>query len=151
MPDHPQPAPPGDPPALEWRAWPLRERPLPALAASGVIIALGALAGLAVNSALAGAAAVVLQVLLLAPFFLPTRFRLDDRGVRIDALTLQRELAWDAIRRCTIGRRGAWISTLRRPGPLEARRGILLLYGRHQAAVVAHLKAHLPADIVTSA
>ena len=116
---------------LEWRLNPWRARPAHA-----------ALALLVVAAATFGIARFDLPVLtrlvlalaftwMLAPAILPTRYRLDGRGVASRLLVLWDRREWVVFKRARIAGSARVpllrLSTLERPGPLDAFRGMTLL------------------------
>ena len=123
------PAPPEAP--LEWTLNPWRARPAVAVLALVIVAAaafeiaqveLPAAARLALAAAFAW---------MLAPALLPSRYRLDAGGVASRLLLLWDRREWRVIRRATIAvatrAPRVRLSTLERPGPLDAFRGMTLL------------------------
>ncbi len=125
---------------LEWTAHPARERPLTTLSVLTVILAFG----LAVESfAPGGAWGLVAGVILLASlhrYFLPSRQRLDGRGVEFRTCFGRRALAWTEIRRVELQAHAAWLSPLAQRTWFGSRRGITLLLAPRAAAARARLE-----------
>jgi hypothetical protein len=117
-------------PPLEWTLNPWRVRPTAAALGLG-LVAIAAL-GIALLElpALSRAALALGFAGLLAPAFLPTRYRLDQRGVASRMLLLWDRRDWAAFKRARVadapGEPRVRLSTLDRPGPLEPFRGMTL-------------------------
>lgn len=143
----PMAAPGAAEPPLEWRRNPWREDAGAALAGAAVLVVLLlVLAGFARPIGAPPLTLAVLMVLLghaLSPSWWPSRYRVDARGVGACDPFVWRSLAWSAIRRAAIvsgaepgsgpparpaGSRGGslFVSTLARPGRLDAFRGMHL-------------------------
>lgn len=130
---------------FEWKAHPARERPLVALVVLVIIAVLpGWMVGLERNFGWALFAAVVL-LFALQPFFFVSYYAISDAGVSGRTLAGRRFVAWGEVQRVAVGRYAAWVSAARGPGWRERRRGVLLLFGKQRAEVLARLRARVPA------
>ena len=132
------------PPAVRWRSWPLRDRPL-----RGALVLLGLIAvGLLVHG-LTGRPhlaflAVGALVVALWRLFVPMTIEMNDQGVDRWILGRKRHIPWQAIRRHRVGPDGVLLLPDDDPSPLAALRGLYLPWGRHREEVLAHLRHYLP-------
>lgn len=108
-----------------------------ALTAWAVLVGLG--------SAWLAVVAVALVVAAIAPFLVPTRYRLDDVGIVEQRLFVTRSRRWSALRRVDVGRDAVLVSPYASPRWLDRYRGIVvLLDGADRERVVAELRARVP-------
>jgi hypothetical protein len=127
--------------ALEWTAWPLRRRPgrgvLGAAIAAGAV-ALVAAASSSVPFTIAGS---MVLAFALAPFFVPTRHRLDPRGVTVTRLGLSTRRPWTAFQSIHASDTICLLSPFERRSWLDAYRGSTLLLDGNRGEVVAYAEA----------
>ncbi|MDP6461911.1 MAG: hypothetical protein QGH59_09030, partial [Gemmatimonadota bacterium] len=110
-----------------WRAWPLARRPAAgafALLASALCV--GVVARVSVDRLLTVLSAVVLFA-SFAPFFFPTRYRLDGKGVEIARPWRTWSRPWSDFRRVRIDRRVLLLSPYHRDTWRDSFRGETLL------------------------
>lgn len=126
---------------LEWTAHPARSRPRDvALVACVVCLTAAAVLG-GLRSGFLTVLAVVVLLVAVAPFLLPTRYRLTDEGVEERRFGRHRARAWSELRRLDVGPGAALVSPFARKSWLDRHRGILLLFdGADRAQVVAFLR-----------
>jgi hypothetical protein len=92
-----------------------------------------------------GIVSAVVMCASLRRYFFATHYELSGAGVVIHPpFGFSRRLAWADIRRVRIGGHAAWVSPAAKPGWLDHRRGILLLFGPHRAEVMGFIQQHLP-------
>src|SRR5258706_11067332 len=72
------------------------------------------------------AVAVVLVLGRIAPFLVPTRYRIDDRGISERRLFVTRARTWDQLRRVEVWSRAALVSPYAQPRWLDSFRGIMV-------------------------
>lgn len=132
--------------SLSWRVHPARQRPCAAVLTLAVIGALAWATALAAGSMLAGWAAAAVLVLSLNRFFFPSHFVLDERGITAVYPLARQHLEWRQLRRFVHDRHGAYLSTRRRRSPLDAYRGMQVLFGSHRDEVVRAIRALLPQE-----
>jgi hypothetical protein len=100
--------------ALAWNAWPLKRRP--GLGAFGALVVAATLSGVwgwTRSVPLCTLAAAVLFV-GIAPFFAPTRYRLDENGVEVARLGFSHRRAWTEFGTCRRDREAVVLSPARR-------------------------------------
>jgi len=128
-----------------WVAHPVRERPVRGLLAILLMLACGVLVALIVADPmmgpLAAGGAILFLFLTLNRFFLPTRYLLDEQGVRANFPLGARSIRWDEIRRFPHDRDGGYLSARARGGAFDTR-GISLLFAGRSGEIVALIDRH---------
>jgi hypothetical protein len=126
--------------SLAWTLHPIRHQPARTVLLAGVTLFVGW--AVAVRWEMPGLAAVAVLVLLVSasPHLLPTRFRLDDAGVRIRFLGTERHRAWADLKRYREAKEGVLLSPLGRRSLLDETRGLFLRFapagdGRREAVM----------------
>ncbi len=130
---------------IEWTAHPARRRPQDVMLAVCVIAltAWAVLVGL--GSPWLAAVAAVMLVVAIAPFLVPTRYRLDDAGIAERRLFVTRARRWSELRRADIGRTAALVSPYAQPRWLDRYRGLVVRFdGADRDAVVRVLRERMP-------
>jgi hypothetical protein len=112
---------------IAWTAHPARRRPQDVMLAAGVIFltAYAVLVGL--RSPLLAVLAVVLLVIAIAPFLVPTHYKLDADRVEERRLFVTRSRRWDELRRLEVGKTAALVSPYAQPRWLDRYRGITMI------------------------
>ena len=121
--------------ALEWRVAPWRREPLKAAMAGGIILVAVVGAWGVSGEYFFGILALLILWGSIGPFFVTTRFIMDDAGVEINSPFLKRRRPWKDIRSYYVDRYGATLSPFAGRSWLEAYRSIRILYGEHEAAI----------------
>ena len=132
------------PERLEWRVAPWRRERGRALAAA--IVSLAAAAGsvwLSGGVWFFGLLALLLMWGSIGPFFVTSRFVLDEAGAEVDSPFLKRRRAWKEIKSYYVDRYGATLSPFAGKNWLESYRAIRLLFGDRREAVIRRLKDEL--------
>jgi hypothetical protein len=130
---------------LRWTAHPARRRP--AELALFLAVSCVTLAGIAqlFQSGFLVVLAGAMLVLGVAPFLFPTRYQIDEQGVRQTRLGHQRGRSWTDLRRLEVGRSAALVSPFSRPSWLDRHRGLILYFdGGDRDQVIAALRARIP-------
>ena len=120
---------------LTWRVHLARQRPVAAVVALSFIVAVAYLAQAAYDALWLTALGVLLMVGAAGEFLFPTRYRLTTAGAERWTWSGRQELAWDEVKVVYRFDDGLKLSTLARPGPLEAHRGLYLRWGDEAEAV----------------
>src|SRR5262245_19115427 len=131
------------PEELNFRDWPLVDRPLASLAAIGLAAGMGGLAGWAARTPLVGAAVAVFLMLLLWRTWLPTHYELSGSGISMSVLGWRRRVPWTAIQNHEIKADGVLLVPDAALTSLSPLRGIYLHWGSHQSGVLSHLDYYL--------
>lgn len=137
--------------AFTWRVHPALERPFASVTALVVILAIGIAVHQFSESKLWAIFATLIMCLSLYRFFFATFFLIDSLGVSAHTLFGKRVLPWEEVGRVVYGGHSAWVSPPTRSSVREARRGVLLLFGKHRKDVLAQLKRRVPADRIQKA
>jgi len=88
------------------------------------------------------ALAVVMIAAAVAPFWLPTRYQIDDAGIEERRWPRRRRRAWAELRRVDVGPRALLVSPFARPSWLDRYRGMVVMFdGGDRAAIVAAVRA----------
>ncbi len=112
----------------KWTAHPAKRRPRDvALVAAVVLLAAAAVVG-ALESLFLAALAVVILLVSVAPFLLPTHYVLSDDGIQQRCGLRTRERAWSELRRLSVGRDAALVSPFASPSWLDRRRGFIVMF-----------------------
>ncbi len=90
------------------------------------------------------ALAVVMIAAAVAPFWLPTRYRIDDGGIEERRWPRRRRRSWPELRRVEVGPRALLVSPFARPSWLDRYRGMVIMFdGGDRAAIVAAVRARI--------
>jgi len=113
---------------LEWTCHPVRDRPLAGVLVLGVIFVLSAGAQLSFHETTLTVVCVVVLWLSVAPFYLPTRYRIADDKVSIRGTFGRKEKSLKLYRRIAADRYGALLSPFDRPSRLDRFHGLNLRF-----------------------
>jgi hypothetical protein len=132
-------------PPLVWRAWPAAERPAQAIAVGLALFAAAVAGGIYGRDPLLAGVSLGVLFCSLSPYYLPTRIRIDERGIETANLWGAKRRAWESLRSYAADQRGITVSPYRRSSLLEAYRGLRLLYGpaADRQAVLARVASRL--------
>ncbi|MGQ9661849.1 MAG: hypothetical protein ACUVWX_05850 [Kiritimatiellia bacterium] len=128
-------------------SWPLRDEPptktILLLALIGITVGLSYLI---MNYSGAILAAILLFV-LLGPYFLPTRYKVSERGVESRFPLFNRSRSWGEYKRYAVARDGVFLGTFPRPSRLDSFRGEFLRFtaGMDPEQVLELVRRHIPA------
>lgn len=86
---------------------------------------------------------VVIMLVSLSSFFLPTHYELDQRKVRIQYLLTRREREWGAFRSFYVDKNGVLLSPFPKPSRLENFRGVYVRFNRNKDQVVDFVKSKI--------
>jgi hypothetical protein len=133
------------PAPLTWTAHPAKRRPQQVALVAAVVLITASVVLSTLQSLLLTLLAALFLLISVAPFLLPTHYRLTEELVEERRLLRRRSRRWEELRRLQVGRDAALVSPFARPTWLDRHRGILLLLdGADRAAVVAFLQRKLP-------
>ncbi len=130
-------------PSLEWSAWPAREKPLFALGLVLFLLAIWFAVGYIYREAVWVLLAVILLLGAVAPFFVITRYRLDEEGVSIKRYVTTMKRRWGELRSYYPDKNGVLVSPFAKPSRLENFRGVYLRFGGNREKVLAVLAQNI--------
>jgi hypothetical protein len=126
--DPPQPTGTPTDPAVEWTCHPVRHRPVAAVLVTAFLVLLVLGIQLAFGDPFLTALGAAILAASLAPFYLPTRYRMSQDGVAIRTAFGAREKPWDLYRRWEADRHGVLISPFDHPSRLDRLHGLNLRF-----------------------
>jgi hypothetical protein len=131
------------PPPVQWRCWPLRDKPWASIVVlSGLLAAGMGVRGLCAETHLAVLAAAALG-LAMWRFFVPTWFELNEGGVHQWVLGRHRRIPWDRIFCHEVRATGVLLLPRADACPMDAFRGLYLPWGERRGDVLSHVRYHL--------
>lgn len=131
---------------FSWTAHPAFERPRHAVAASVVILAIAVAIWLSFESLAWGGLALIVLLLALNRFFLPSRFTITSEGITATYPLLRKRAQWRYLRRFVCDDHGGYLSTRSQPSRMDAYRGMHLLFGRdatQRDAIIKRIRGHM--------
>jgi len=137
-------------PILSWRCWPLVDDRLRGLLCLGTIFAVGVLVMAVFGHVLYMILAVVLLMMSLGRFVLPSWFELNGQGATVRFLGHARQLRWSDVGRASIGRTGVFLSPFAKPSRLDSFRGVWLPFAGNADEVSDFVREQTTADAETA-
>lgn len=128
---------------LEWQVWPARERPLLSIGLIVLLIVVWVGVGVIYREVIWVFLAVVLLLGAVAPFFVITRYRLDEEGVSTQRYFATTRKRWAELRSYYPDQNGVLVSPFSRPSRLENFRGLYLRFGGNREAVLNVLEMRI--------
>jgi hypothetical protein len=119
---------PEDAETLEWRCQPVRERPVAGLLVALLIAFLTVGAQLSFEDPVLTVLSAVVLSVSVAPFYLPTRYRIADDRVSIRSVFGRKEKSLKLYRRIAADRRGVLLSPFDQPSRLDKFHGLNLRF-----------------------
>ena len=113
---------------FDWTSHPVRERPTTGILVGGILIVLFVGAQLSFHDPVLTGICVVVLSLSVAPFYLPTRYRIADDKVSIRSTFGRKEKSLKLYRRLVADRYGALLSPFDRPSRLDRFHGLNLRF-----------------------
>jgi hypothetical protein len=121
---------------LCWRSLPVVDDYPSSLCLVALVVLACVGAGLSFGGLGYGLLAAALLGLSLASYFVPTRYELDEAGVRSRFAGHSRRMRWDEVRRVSVAKGGVHLSPFERPSRLDSFRGILLRFAGNRDEVI---------------
>ena len=88
--------------------------------------------------------ALIFLVITMAPFFFPTRYRMDDEGIEIVFLGVRTFRGWEEYKNFYPHDVGVHLSTFKRPSRLDAFRGNYIRFAPgNRKEVLGFLETHI--------
>jgi len=123
-------------PILVWRVHLVREHPAKVLLIAPVLFASLLICYVFTHSPIFMAVTLLLLMSSLADFLFPVRYEITEQGASSKTLLARTSVTWDRVRKYYLDDHGIKLSTLPRPGRLEAYRGLYLRFGDNQEEVM---------------
>ncbi len=126
---------------VSWKAHPARRRPRDvALLAAVVLLTSGAVLA-SMESVLLTGLAVIIIMIAVAPFWLPTAYTLTDEHVSETRALRTKVRRWHDLRRLQVGKGAALVSPFANPSWLDRHRGLIIMFdGADRAEVIRVLE-----------
>jgi len=90
--------------------------------------------------------AYILLVGGILPYWLPTYYYLDEEGVRIKGIIVERKKRWDEFKSYYKDKNGVFLSPFSEPTRLENFRGIYIRFNNNKKEVIEFIKRFIPLD-----
>ena len=130
---------------LCWQTWSAKRHPLVATIVVVFVLALTAGIHFSFDNFVYPVFALLVLGGAICPYYLPTRFTLDGKGITISSLLGQRQKPWSRLRTYfPNGDDGVLVSPINRQGLLSTTRGIYLPFVNNRESVLEYLHQHLP-------
>lgn len=108
---------------MEWKSFPFKENKKKGILILIFILVLSTGVFLLISKLFAFLTLVVLLLSVL-PYYSPTQYKIDEKGIRIIHLGIKREKKWEELKRCYVERNGIFLSPFDLTTRLENYRGI---------------------------
>jgi hypothetical protein len=128
---------------LEWVSHPARERPWATLLLAFIVLLAGLAAAAYGGNAWWGIVGIVLLLLTMWSYFLPSRFVIDDWGVRKKSPFGEEKMSWDRVRSYVPDRYGVLLSPFARPTRLAKFRGLSVQFSGNREEVLERIRARV--------
>lgn len=129
--------------ALQWSCHPVKRRPLFSLAITLFVLFVIAMVYSTTESAFLGLLALVIMFVSLAKFYLPTHYRLSDKGVTVKTTTQTLSKHWSEYRSFYLDKNGILLSPFSEPSRLENFRGLFIMFNDNKDEVTEFVKSHI--------
>ncbi len=129
--------------SLEWKVWPAKERPLLSFGLIVFLFAIWVAVGYFYREGVWVLLAFVLLSGAVAPYFVITRYRLDEEGVSIKRYVTTMKKRWEELRSYYPDKNGVLVSPFAKPSRLENFRGVYLRFGGNREKVLAVLEQNI--------
>ena len=136
-----------------WTAHPLRERPGRAMLAIAAVLVCGLMVATSfqnpLTGMLTGGGAMVVLLLSLNRFFLPSSFAIDEEGISAAWPLKRQRMAWTALHGFAHDAEGGYLSKAVCPSRwdiLLRGNGMHVLFGTHGASIINRIRNHMPSD-----
>jgi len=135
--------PPDEGEALEWTCHPVKRKPLVSAAVTLFIVLVAVTIYLTTYSRLFTVLGLVILLMSLAKFYLPTRFKLSDRGITIKTTTQTLFKEWEIYRSCYPDKKGILLSPFVEPSRIENFRGLYVMFEGNADEVTAFVRQRI--------
>lgn len=87
--------------------------------------------------------AYILLVGGILPYWLPTYYYLDEEGIRIKGIIVERKKEWSEFKSYYKDKKGVFLSPFSKPTRLENYRGIYIRFNNNEKEVVHFISTHI--------
>lgn len=87
--------------------------------------------------------ALVIQIVALRRFFLPSEYQIDAEGVTARTIWARQQMRWNETRRFLFDSRGGFLSTRAQGSMLDLFRGMHLVFGEDRDAVIGEIRTRI--------
>jgi hypothetical protein len=130
---------------LKWRSHPVKKKISISVLVVLFLFLVWLVVYVATSSFLLTGLSVVIMLGSMSSFFLPTRYELNQKEVRIHYLLAKREREWSAFKSFYVDKNGVLLSPFPKPSRLENFRGIYLRFDRNKDQVVDFVESKISA------
>jgi len=128
---------------LEWITHPMKRKPLVTIAVTVFIILVAVLVYITTISKIFTLLTLIVLFASLAKFYLPTKYRLNDKGVTVKTTTQTIFKGWETYRSCYPDKHGILLSPFLEPTRMENFRGIYLIFAENKDEVTSFVKPRI--------
>jgi hypothetical protein len=129
--------------ALKWSSHPIKRRTVVSILVVLFLLVVWLVVYVTTSSLLLTGLAVVIMSVSMSSFFLPTRYELDQKKVKIRFFFTNREREWSAFRSFYVDKNGVLLSPFAQPSRLENFRGVYLRFSRNKDQVVDFVRSKI--------
>lgn len=128
---------------MQWVCHPLKRKPLVSVAVTAFVMVIIVMVYLLTASHMFALLALVIMIGSLAKFYLPTKFKLSDRGVTIKTTTQTLFKEWKIYRSCYPDKKGILLSPFIEPSRLENFRGLYVMFEGNGELVTSFVRERI--------
>jgi len=128
---------------LKWSSHPVRKKTFVSILVIVFLFVVWLVVYLTTSSFLLTALSVVIMLVSLSSFFLPTHYELDQEKVKIRFFLTKREREWSAFRSFYVDKNGVLLSPFAKPSRLENFRGIYVRFYQNKDQVVDFVRSKI--------
>ncbi|KPK99486.1 MAG: hypothetical protein AMJ91_07580 [candidate division Zixibacteria bacterium SM23_73_3] len=128
---------------LKWSSHPVRKKTFVSILVITFLFVIWLVVYLTTFSLFLTALSVVIMLVSLSSFFLPTHYELDQEKVKIRFFLTKREREWSAFRSFYVDKNGVLLSPFAKPSRLENFRGIYVRFYQNKDQVVDFVRSKI--------
>ena len=129
--------------AIQWSCHPVKHRPLVSVGIVLLVLLIVFMTYNTTGSVFFGLLACIVMFVSLARFFLPTHYRMSDKGVTVKTTTQTISKNWTEYRSFYPDKNGVLLSPFAEPSRLENFRGIYIMFNNNRVEVTEFVKSHI--------
>jgi len=128
---------------LEWSSHPVKKKTLISILIMVFLFVVWLVVYLTTSSLFLTGLSVIIMLVSLSSFFLPTHYELDQKKVKIRFFFTTRERDWNALRSFYVDKNGVLLSPFAKPSRLENFRGVYVRFNQNKEQVVDFVKSKI--------